>query len=105
MKFSLIISLVFLMAVGLGGANSFAADLGAQSGATANTEVQSCDASRQSCKSSQASGEIAQIKTGDVIRFLERPETDPQTWIQCTTDSACGTWKCCGNHCKNVVTC
>lgn len=106
MKLSLIISLVFLMGVGLGGVNGFAADLGAQSGATVNTEIQSCDASRQSCKPSQSSNEIAQLKTGDLIRFLERPETDPQTFIQCTDDEQCGSGhKCCSNHCKAVVTC
>ena len=106
MKFSLIISFVFLMVVGLSGVNSFAGDLGAKSGTTVITEIQSCDSSQQSCKPSQISNEIAQIKTSEVLKFLDRQETDPQTWIQCTRDSDCGSGhKCCSNHCKAVVTC
>ncbi len=106
MKVSLIISFVFLMVVGFSGGNGFASELGAKSGATVNTEIQSCDASRQSCKPSQISTEIAQLKTSDAFRFLDRPETDPHTWIQCRKDKECGSGhKCCGNHCKAVVTC
>lgn len=106
MKFSLMISFVFLMIVGLGGGNGFAGDLGAKSKTTANTEIQSCDVSQQSCKPSQSSNEIAQIKIGDVLGFLDRQETDPHTFIQCTVDSQCGSGhKCCSNHCKAVVTC
>ena len=106
MKFSLIISFVFFLVVGLGGVNVFAGELEAKSGATANKVIQSCFASGQLCKPSQVSDEIAQIKVGDVLKFLERQETDPHTFIQCTRDSDCGSGhKCCGDHCKAVVTC
>lgn len=106
MKLSLMISLVFFMMLGFAGGNGFAGDLGAKSGTTVNTEIQSCDASRESCKPSQSSNEIAQIKIGEVLKFLDGQETDPNTWIQCTSDSACGSGhKCCSNHCKAVVTC
>ncbi len=106
MKVSLIISFVFLMVVGFSGGNGFAGELGAKSGATVNTEIQLCDASRQSCKASQISNEIAQLKLGKEFGFSNRQETDPHTWIQCTSDSNCGSGhKCCSNHCKAVVTC
>jgi len=105
-RLTLLISFAFLIFVGLGIGNSFAGEIGATSGAALNTEIQSCDASQQSCKPSQDSDEIAQIKINDAIKFLELPENNPQNWIQCTTDSACGSGhKCCSNHCKAVVTC
>ena len=106
MKLSLMISLVFFVIVGLSGVNGFAGELEAKSKTTASTEIQSCDATQQSCKPSQISNEIAKLNLGKEFGFSDRHETDPHTWIQCTSDSNCGSGhKCCSNHCKAVVTC
>ncbi len=106
MKLSLMISFVVLMIVGFSGGSGFAGELGPKSKTIANTEIQSCDASRQSCGPSQISNEFAQLKLGEVFGISDRQETDPHTWIQCTDDSHCGSGhKCCSNHCKAVVTC